>query len=164
MRVGEGECGEFTIFAVVIMKRILAVLPILVALWASGQTLDVPDQGQRALYSTTISTDRATLTGVCMMKNAGDTLLGSIVNEFGIRAFSFSVMPDRNKVKLHEVMPALNKWYIKRTLRDDLRCLFQPERLGKHRELTVEGDTTTLVNRKRNIFYKFIRIPDETNQ
>jgi len=125
------------------------------------------DEG-RALYQVDITMSQASVSGVCVIKCEGDTLRGTIVNEFGIPAFSFWVSPDRRKVKLRDVMPMLNKWYIKRVIKGDLKHLFNTttQQAGverKHRRVDVEPQdgAVTLTNTRRNLIYHFEPMTDD---
>ena len=55
-------------------------------------------------------------------------------------------------VKLHYVMASMNKWYIKRTLRSDIKNIINKMQ---------QGDTV-YVNSKRNIQYHFV-LTDSTH-
>lgn len=60
------------------------------------------------------------LTGIMVLKLDGDTLRGSVVNEFGIRAFDLEGLPGKKKLKISNVINPLDKWYIRRSLSRDL--------------------------------------------
>lgn len=100
------------------------------------------------------------LTGIMITREDDDAIVGSMVNEFGISALDFSYDRRKDKVKLLSVAPFLDRWYIRRTLRRDLRyCLHQIYRLnwqGKE-PYTVDriGDTLTVVNPRRGLTYTF---------
>lgn len=105
-----------------------------------------------------ISFRGAGLTGICLLKDNGDKIMGSAINEFGIKGFDFVLDKGKGKVKLKNVIKFLNKWYIKRVLRKDLALLLRenntPRQLGK-RKLNVEKDGVCLENSKYHIIYKF---------
>jgi hypothetical protein len=63
------------------------------------------------------------VSGICILHRDGDTVHGSLFNEFGITALDFTYRLERKKVKLHKVMPMMNKWYIRKVLKKDLRQL-----------------------------------------
>ena len=63
------------------------------------------------------------VSGICILHRDGDTVHGSLFNEFGITALDFTYHLEKKKVKLHTVMPMMNKWYIRKVLRKDLRQL-----------------------------------------
>jgi len=147
--------------------RLVASLLMLVALAAtmSAQSYLFPAFGTdgRAAYQVAITLPRANVSGVCVLVNSNDTIKGTLVNEFGVRAFSFWVAPDRHKVKLRDVMPMLNKWYIRRVLAADLKHLFNATQAQvgvehKHRRVDLLDDQqggVALTNTRRNITYQF---------
>ena len=146
------------------MGRLRIVFLLFVSLWlwhASAITLD----GKRQ-YSVTIEMPRGSLSGICLIKTDASGSKGSLVNEFGIHALDFTVSTDRRKVRLLHVIDRMNKWYIKRILRRDLRFLFlNKESAQDHRrEVTVAGDTTILHNKKYRITYTFTEIKNEIDQ
>ena len=44
---------------------------------------------QSQKYSVSIDMDRAHITGICVLRDKGDEVVGSLINEFGIKAFDF---------------------------------------------------------------------------
>jgi len=67
-----------------------------------------------------IETPKAYVSGICILLQDDQIVRGSIINEFGVTALSFSYYPDKEKVKLHQVVRPMDKWYIRRVLRKDL--------------------------------------------
>lgn len=147
------------------MGRLRIVFLLFVSMWlwhASAITLD----GKRQ-YSVLIEMPRGgSLTGICLIKTDESGSKGALVNEFGIHALDFTVSADRRKVRLLHVIDWMNKWYIKRVLRRDLRFLFlgSENAQDRWREVTVAGDTTILRNKKYHITYTFTEIKNETDQ
>ncbi len=146
------------------MGRLRIVFLLFVSLWlwhASAITLD----GKRQ-YSVTIEMPRGSLSGICLIKTDASGSKGSLVNEFGIHALDFTVSTDRRKVRLLHVIDRMNKWYIKRILRRDLRFLFlnKESAQDRRREVIVAGDTTILHNKKYRITYTFTEIKNEIDQ
>lgn len=88
---------------------------------ASAQSVDVAEQSVR--YSVQIDIDRAGISGVCILREEGDMVLGAIINEFGVSALTFSYNTRRERAKIVDVIPQLDKWYIKRVLRRDLKTM-----------------------------------------
>jgi len=117
-------------------------------------------------YSVTIEMPRGSLSGICLIKTDASGSKGSLVNEFGIHALDFTVSTDRRKVRLLHVIDRMNKWYIKRILRRDLRFLFlnKESAQDRRREVIVAGDTTILHNKKYRITYTFTEIKNEIDQ
>ena len=125
--------------------RIAAIsLAIAATATLSAQSLLPDTTGCRARYAVSIDFGKSYLSGICAMLRTDEALEASVVNEFGVSLLDFK----NNKVKLGELTPKLNKWYIRRTLRSDLRHL-----LGG----LSQGDTV-YENTRRHIRYSFVPI------
>jgi len=101
------------------------------------------------------------LTGICLVRQTEEGLAGSVVNEFGIRAFDFTCRND--KVRVMNVLPQMNRWYIRRLLRADLRLLAAGKAIepGRRRQLACyQPDSLLLSNLKYHINYRFERIKE----
>lgn len=113
---------------------------------------------QSQKYSVSIDMDRAHITGICVLRDTGDEVVGSLINEFGIKAFDFVYDKRKDKTKLKNVIKMLNKWYIKKVLCTDLSVLFREKNNSKQlrkRRLSCEDAIVELENIKYNITYKF---------
>ena len=84
------------------MRRLTrAFLPLIsLMLWSIGtltaagrQPFFPTAEGQRAEYAVTLDFGRAHLTGVCVAKCLDGEIVGTLMNEFGIRAFDFRCNP-----------------------------------------------------------------------
>lgn len=82
-------------------------------------------EGESIRYSAYIEMSKGYVSGICVLHREGDTIQGSLFNEFGITALDFSYHTGKKKVKLHTVMPMMNKWYIRKVLKKDLRQLME---------------------------------------
>ena len=70
------------------------------------------------------------MTGIIICKKISDsTSAGSFINEFGIKGFDFSITGSR--AKLGYTFKKLDKWYIRRTLENDLHFMFYVPTLNK---------------------------------
>jgi hypothetical protein len=141
------------------------------------------NSGEAGKFRVTITTEKINLTGILLVKYVDGAWRGSLINEFGIKAFDFISSP--GKCRLLNLAPFLQKWYVKNTLAEDIRFMFEADNpgyvTGRRSERTV-GDgflsvvykgkkeirkysdgSLTLQNRKRNIFYslKPVRVNDE---
>ncbi len=111
-----------------------------------------PNQhGERAQYSAYIEMPKGYISGICILANDNEIIRGSIFNEFGITALDFSYHPRKEKVKLHSVVSMMDKWYIRRVLKHDLKLLMS----GLQR-----GDTT-YTNTKHHITYQLTPIDNK---
>lgn len=78
-------------------------------------------EGERARYNVQIDFKKAYLSGVCLFLQEDGLIKASMVNEFGVSALDFTYDPKKKKVKIHHVIAQMNKWYIKRVLKRDLK-------------------------------------------
>jgi len=76
-------------------------------------------------YQVSIKVKNNTITGMCLLKKAADGWRGSLVNEFGAKAFDFIVT--EKKAKLVNTISMMDKWYIRRTVASDLHFLFEAD-------------------------------------
>jgi hypothetical protein len=130
-------------------------------------------------YRVTIRIKDRQISGVCLLKKAGNEWRGSLLNEFGAKAFDFTVT--LRKCKLQNLVSPINKWYIRKTVASDLHCLFAvdyPEvsfrkktvrseqgalvvGFGKKKVLTRLPDgTLTMQNLAHDISYSLIRVEE----
>ncbi len=111
----------------------------------TGETFFPTAEGRRAEYAVTMDFGRAHLTGICVMKCIDGTIVGTLMNEFGIRAFDFRCDGSYGGTELSNLTGPLDRWYIRRTLRRDLRLLLQhadngtPQRI-RGRRIELRGD------------------------
>ena len=112
--------------------------------------LSKPALGQGLRYSAYISLPRGYVSGILALKHESDTVRGSLFNEFGITALDFTYDRRKDKVKLHTVIKMMDRWYIRRVLRRDLREVLK----------RVEQGDSVYENRRYHIHYKFTPIVD----
>ncbi len=100
-------------------------------LWAQAKFPSV--EGERARYAVYIELPRSYISGVCILLHDGTEVKGSLFNEFGISAMDFVYRPKKDKVKLLSVQKMLDKWYIRKRLKRDLRELIHVLQQGGSR-------------------------------
>lgn len=105
-------------------------------------------------YTIAITFKNASFSGICVVKNIDAQIAGTIVNEFGIRAFDFTMSQDRRRVKLLNVMKPLDKCLIRKAIARDLRRLFNATTADEY--VTVEGDK--IIMRRPNRSYTFSKM------
>lgn len=110
----------------------------------------VPQPGEKVRYKAMIEMPRAYLSGVCILLNDTSVIKGSIFNEMGVSAIDFSYVLANSRLRLHHVMGAFDKWYIKRTLRKDLLALLRQ----------MENGASTYHNNKRHLTYTLTPMQD----
>ena len=104
----------------------------------------LPQQnGDRERYDVQIDIKKAYISGICVMLKEDDVIKASVINEFGVSATDFTYAND--KITLVNLMKQLDKWYIRRTLRKDLRNVMHNLQEGKEK----------YENTKYNITYNF---------
>ncbi len=116
-----------------------------------AQTYYPTEDHPKVNASAMIEMGKGYISGVCMLKKDGDMILGSIFNEFGISALSFTYDEDRQKVKLYDVVSFMDKWYIRKVMRKDL---------AKWMEELKKGNDS-YVNEKRGITYQLLPLTNE---
>ncbi len=103
------------------------------------------------------------ISNICVMKTEPDgSIVGTVVSQFGIKAFDFTY--NQGKAQVLNLIAMLDKWYIRKVLRKDLTFILQnlPEGkdvVKKKRKMTFlpNGDID-VVNEKYKIRYLFSRI------
>lgn len=107
-----------------------------------------------------IEMQKGYVSGIMICAETEDAINGSMVNEFGISAIDFTYSKEKGKVKLINVGSFLNKWYIKKVLKDDINFALHilygmPYKKNHHYEVTRDGEMVTIFNTKRKIKYTF---------
>lgn len=119
----------------------LLALPISV----QAQTTFPSADGERAKYAAYIEMPKAYVSGICVLLQEDGLIKGSLFNEFGITALDFTYNPQHDKIKLHSVMKMMDKWYIRKVLKKDLRQVMK----------TLKEGQTEYTNQRRHIVYRF---------
>jgi len=103
------------------MIKCLAIISLLFCLLSSPASAQ--NGNETAEYSVVIDAHgKQQITGICVISESEDNnIIGTIVNEFGIKAFDFTF--NGRKAKLQNVFPPINKWYIRKVLRKDITFL-----------------------------------------
>ena len=76
--------------------------------------------GSKAKYAAVIELPKGYLSGISVIVREPDAF-----NEFGITALEFTYHPRTGKVDLIEVIPMLDKWYVRRVLKSDLQRVME---------------------------------------
>ena len=115
---------------------------------ANAQVYFPSTQGEKAKYSAYIDMPQGYASGVCVLFNEGTVIQGSLFNEFGITALSFSYDIKKEKIKLYSVVKLMDKWYIKRILKKDLKqlmkCLQKGESVYQNEKYHITYSFSTL--------------------
>lgn len=110
-----------------------------------AQTTFPSAEGERVKYSAYIEMPKGYVSGICVLLKEEGEVKGSLFNEFGFTAIDFTYHPERDKIKLHSVMKMMDKWYIKKVLKKDLRQVMKALMKG-------ESEYT---NQRQHIVYRF---------
>jgi hypothetical protein len=98
-------------------------------------------------YRVALKTPDKSITGLCILKKSGDEWRGTLISEMGAKAFDFIVTD--GKCELLNVIPAMDKWYVKKTVAADLYYLFNvdnPKAPFQKRLERFEQDGRLVVN------------------
>lgn len=109
--------------------------------------------GCKTRYATTIELSKGYLSGITIMVREADVYHGVLFNEFGITALEFTYQPQTKKVELIEVIAMLDKWYIRRVLKNDLQYVMKNLMKGN----------PTYKDEKYHISYKFSVMSNDEN-
>jgi hypothetical protein len=123
-----------------------------------------------ARYSICIEAKQMQLSGICMLKDSDEIILGSVFNEFGIKAFDMSFEKPSAKMTLLNVVDFLDKWYIRGVVKGDLTFLFDADKQkgqpqDAHRSINCdEKGTIVLKNIKYGLTYTFTPLKSEEQE
>lgn len=136
-------------------SKILAalVLSLLLCVSTFAQGLFPQQEGERSRYSVQIDIRNAYLSGICVVRHDGKNIQGAIVNEFGLSAMTFIYSSEKDKVVKVKPMKKLDKWYIRKVLKADLKQVIHQLK---------ENETAQYTDKKFRITYTFNPLPDET--
>ncbi|MCH4895687.1 hypothetical protein E0494_03105 [Marinilabiliaceae bacterium JC040] len=95
-------------------------------------------------YRTIIKKDNLKLTGILLIKKKENILIGSLINEFGLRVFNFTLK--KSKAHITTSISQLDKWYIKRSMGKYLYKILIQDNKENHKEMiyTKKGITIKL--------------------
>jgi len=120
--------------------------PINSRLW----TEELRDSENINRYQVDIQVRGSHITGICMLRKSDEGWRGTLINEFGVKAFDFIVSPQ--KCELLNTISMMNKWYIRRTIADDLHFLFEidnPDVSFQKKTTRSEQDGTLVISMKK---------------
>lgn len=96
-----------------------------------AQNLLPTEEGSIMRYTANVDMPKGYISGICTLMRQDQTILGSIFNEFGVTMISFVYYPSKDKVKLLSLNDKLDKWYIRRVMKADLRQLMHTLEQGQ---------------------------------
>lgn len=146
------------------MIKCLAIISLLFCLLSCPTFAQTEDE--TAEYSVVIDANgKQQITGICVISESEDgNIIGTIVNEFGMKAFDFTF--NGKKAKLQNVFPPINKWYIRKVLRKDIAFLLSHIKTREcvvedKRRITFATDGVIMLTNKYNITYTFNPLNDK---
>ena len=110
-------------------------------------------------YTVAITFKNASFSGICVVKRIDGIIAGSVVNEFGIRAFDFKMSGNRRRVKLLNAMKPLDKCLIRKAIAHDLKRLFRAKTTDEYVSV-VDGGTIVMQCPDRRYSFSKINIPE----
>lgn len=152
------------------MKRCLLLISLLwvtSSISAQYSLLGQPVYDAPLLYRADFSFQGKAIGGLCILKHDGEKILGSVVNEFGIKAFDFTFFTESQKVRLHHVVDFMDKWYICKVIRKDLAFLFSARESLENRNRKVlfhDDGSVQLENKRYQIIYKFYPVDNDVTK
>ena len=124
------------------------------------------DTAEIRQYNLLLQVRRDEISGICVMKMISATeVIGTVINEFGLTAFDFEYKD--GETQLSNLPPILDRWYIRRILKEDLSFFFSNLSLGqdlrkRSREITFLPDGEIILeNHRFKIKYTFTPILEE---
>ncbi len=147
------------------MTKFLALISMLaLSLALSAKELSPPDtifhygcEGSLRYAIAINVNDDTSFTGICIMKSMNVRVVGSVVNEFGIKAFDFIYDKSDGSLELHNVISFFDKRFVRRTVKGDWKYLLAfeaEEKKDRNRKVTVDNEGTIILeNVKHHIRY-----------
>lgn len=108
----------------------------------------------------------ADLSGILIVKKREGVMVGTLVNEFGIKAFDFELnsnvkgrLGSGKRVKLIDVVKFMDRWYIRRVLRRDIDYMLSFPNVQRDCgiEVAVDGRNVIVKDLKYRINYTFVK-------
>ncbi len=117
------------------------------------------NDNETSRYTVAITFKKASFSGICVVKRMDGIIAGSIVNEFGIRAFDFKMNGNRRRVKLLNAMKPLDKCLIRKTIAHDLKRLFRAKSIDEYVSVD-DGGTIVMQCHDRRYTFSKMNIPE----
>ena len=86
-------------------------------------TTELLDNVKRNDFRMILSSSKTNISGIYVVKQVNREWRGSIINEFGIKALDF--ISTSKESNLQNVIPFLNKWYIKKVIASDIQFIME---------------------------------------
>ncbi len=96
---------------------------------------------------------KAYISGICVMIDEGEDIKAAVFNEFGVSTLAFEYRKKKEKIKITQIIGAMNRWYVKRQLKKDLRNVMKQ----------LPGNVV-IENKKYELKYTFIPLSNDTSE
>lgn len=143
------------------MNRILIIMLWLLVGTSVIKAQDMEPEDTVSRYSVQIDIRNAYISGVCIMRREPQQVTASIVNEFGVSALTYRYDRAKQKVKILSIMKKMDRWYVKRMLRKDLKVVMQQLLNGDE---ATEDRSVTYENKKYKIKYNYTPLTNEVKE
>lgn len=111
-------------------KGCLGVLFLFIPLVSMAQMTYPERDGEKVRYHFQMEIRQVCTSGICILKNNDGVIVSSIVNEFGISIMDFAYSEKKDRVKLHNVIKPLDRWYIRPVLKRSLKRVLKVMKSG----------------------------------
>ena len=122
-------------------------------------TAELMDSVKKNDFRLTFTSPKASITGIYIVKRVDGEWKGTLINEFGLKVFDFACSP--KKCTLMNVVPFLDKWYIKKVLASDIQFIMSVDNpcydIGIQSNRQLVGDTLVVSYKKEK---ELRRLPD----
>ena len=108
---------------------------------------------QYSRYTVQIDIQDAYISGICIMVDEDETIKASIFNEFGISTFGYEYHKKKERVKITQIGATINRWFIKRQLKKDLRSVMKQL-----------PNKVVFENKKYKLKYTFTPLKNDTSE
>ena len=115
----------------ILSNKLIAILVLSLSPYFSMAQKVYPEtNGDKVRYNIQIDIKKAYLSGICILSKQENCIVSSIVDEFGVSLMDFSYNPEKKKVKILSITKKLDRWYIKRILKKDIRSMLEVMQTG----------------------------------
>ena len=116
----------FTLLNKLLISISLCVFPLI----SKAQSIYPENDGDKVRYNIQIDIRKSYVSGICILLNNNNNIVSCIVNEFGISLMDFTYDGKKEKIRIHNIANKLNRWYVKRVIKKDLKEVLEVMRKG----------------------------------
>lgn len=128
------------------MKVLVSIILVLATtICGKAQSLLPETPEARAVFEVDIDLQKAYISGRCYMLRKENSIVASIVNEFGVSIADFTYDITKHKTRIHSLFSKLNHWYIKKMLKKDISSVMNQ----------LDKGESKYINSKRKMTYTF---------